>query len=183
MNRTTKEKIKMKNKLYVSVSLFTLVFIGTVTNYAQQTQPDLSMRTALYFTGAKADKIDLAKDKYVAKDGTMELKKSQATTCDSNYCEFNIGFIGFREGNAGGALSTYGLFEVDNGTMVGNTVYFASREKIKQGIHTVKLKMGMNKVTFTIDPYKKTDETDENNNSFSANFKVVPDEVLLKKKG
>jgi len=43
--------------------------------------------------------------------------------------------------------------------------------------------MGMNKVTFTIDPYKKTDETDENNYSFSASFKVVPDEVLLKKKG
>lgn len=67
--------------------------------------------------------------------------------------------------------------------MVGNTVYFASREKIKQGIHTVKLKMGMNKVTFTIDPYKKTNETDEDNNSLSANFKVVPDELPLNKRG
>lgn len=105
----------MKNKLYVSIGLLALAFAGAVSisaqsSVAQPSQLDLSVRTALYFTGAKADKIDLAKDKYVAKDGTMELKKSQAISCDSNYCEFNIGFIGFREGNVGGALSTYGLF-------------------------------------------------------------------------
>ncbi len=173
----------MKNKLYVLVSLFTLVFISTVTNYAQQPQPDLSMRTALYFTGAKADKIDLAKDKYVAKDGTMELKKSQATSCDDSGCTFNIGFIATRSGYTRGELSTYGLFEVESVGLAGNTVFFPFSEKIKQGIHPVKLKMGMNKVTFTIDPYEKTDETDENNNSFSANFKVVPDEFLLNKRG
>jgi len=173
----------MKNKLYVSVSLFTLVFISTVTNYAQQSQPDLSMRSALYFTGAKADKIDLAKDKYVAKDGTMELKKSQATSCDETGCTFNIGFIAFRTEFTRAPLSTYGLFSVENGGLVGNTVYFAIGETTKQGIHAVKLKMGMNKVTFTIDPYKKTVETNENNNSFSANFKVVPDGVPLNKRG
>ena len=173
----------MKSKIYILVGLFALLFISGTSINAQQAQTDLSMRTALYFTGAKADKIDLAKDTYVAQDATMELKKSQATSCDSNYCEFNIGFIGLREGSSAGSLSTYGLFEVDNGTMVGNTVYFASREKTKQGIHAVKLKMGMNKVTFTIDPYKKIGETDENNNSFSANFKVVPDGPVLNKRG
>ncbi|CAN5611002.1 hypothetical protein BH20ACI4_BH20ACI4_05970 [soil metagenome] len=135
---------------------------------------DLSMRDALYFTGAKTDKIDLKNDKYAVKDGTMELKKSQATSCDGDTCEFNIGFIAFRSGNTNGELSTYALFQVEKGGLVGNTVYFADGEKTKQAVHSVKLKMGMNKVTFTIDPYKKTAETDENNNSFSVNFKVTP---------
>lgn len=169
----------MKDKLYVSISLFALMFISSVSIHAQT---DLSMRTAIYFTGAKTDKIDTAKDKYVAKDGTMELKISQATSCDENYCQFNIGFIAFRE-NARGALRTYGLFIVEGVEYVGNEVDFANKEKIKQGVYKVKMKMGMNKVTFTIDPYEKTAETDESNNSFSANFKVVPDEVLLNKRG
>ena len=172
----------MKNKLYVSIGLLALV--GAISVNAQTSKLDLSMRTALYFTGAKADKIDRANDKYVVKDGTMELKTSQATSCDGDYCEFNIGFISWAErAGKNGEVSTYGLFTVDNGSSVGNTIYFADKEVIKKGIHAVKLKLGMNKVTFTIDPYEKTDETDENNNSFSANFKVVPDEVLLNKRG
>lgn len=164
----------MKNKLYVLVTLFALVFIGAVSIHAQSSQPDLSMRTALYFTGANTQKIDRAKDKYVNKDGTMELMKSQATSCDDNYCDFNIGFIAFAERAGGnGELSTYALFTVgDNESLAGNTVYFADKEQIKEGIHSVKLKMGMNKVTFTIDPYKKTAESNEDNNSFSVNFNV-----------
>ncbi|MEJ7623508.1 MAG: hypothetical protein WKF34_05910 [Pyrinomonadaceae bacterium] len=173
----------MNNTPYMLASLFTLLLISGISINAQQTQPDLSMRSALYFTGAKADKIDLGKDKYVAKDGTMELKKSQATSCDDSGCTFNIGFIATRSAYTRGELSTYGLFEVESVGLVGNTVFFPFSEKIKQGIHPVKLKMGMNKVTFTIDPYKKTAETDESNNTFSANFKVVPDGVLLNKKG
>jgi hypothetical protein len=164
----------MKNKLYVSIGLFALALVGAISVSAQSSdaQPsklDLSVRTALYFTGAKADSWD----KYVVKDGTMELKMGQGTGCDGTYCEFNIGFISWAERAGGnGVVSTYGLFTVDNGSMVGNTIYFADKEVIKKGIHAVKLKIGMNKVTFTIDPYEKTAETDENNNSFSVNFKV-----------
>ncbi|MBA2736238.1 MAG: hypothetical protein H0U50_05540 [Pyrinomonadaceae bacterium] len=164
----------MKNKLYVSIGLFALALVGAISVSAQSSgaQPsklDLSVRTALYFTGAKADSWD----KYVVKDGTMELKMSQGTGCDGTYCEFNIGFISWAErAGKNGEVSTYGLFTVDNGSMVGNTIYFADKELIKKGIHAVKLKLGMNKVTFTIDPYEKTAETDENNNSFSVNFKV-----------
>ncbi|MCA1636124.1 MAG: hypothetical protein LC785_16140 [Acidobacteria bacterium] len=139
-----------------------------------QAQTDLSMRLALYFTGAKTDKIDLKNDKYVAAGGTMELNKSQATNCDGNTCEFNIGFIASRSGNVSGELSTYGLLQVEKGGLVGNTVYFADREKSKQGVLPLKLKMGMNKVTFTIDPYKKAAEASEANNSFSVNFNVTP---------
>ena len=91
--------MKMKNKLYVSIGLFALALVGAVSVNAQ-TSLDLSMRTALYFTGAKADKIDRTNDKYVNKDGTMELKKSQATSCDGDYCEFNIGFVAFAEERA-----------------------------------------------------------------------------------
>ncbi len=140
---------------------------------------DLSMRDALYFTGAKTDKIDLKNDKYAVKDGTMELKKSQATSCDGDTCDFNIGFIAFRSGNVNGELSSYGLLQVEKGGLVGNTVYFASGEKTKQGVLPLKLKMGMNKVTFTIDPYKKTAESNEDNNSFTVNFRVTPSPIVI----
>jgi hypothetical protein len=166
----------MKNKFYVLVGVFAFVFTGTVSASAQT---DLSMRVALYFTGAKTDKIDLKNDKYVAKDGTMELNKSQAKTCDGNTCEFNIGFIAFRSGNVNGDMSTYGLFQIGNEEMVGNTVSFVDQEKTKQGILSLKLKMGMNKVTFTVDPYKKTAETNEENNSFSVNFNVTPAMIVI----
>ncbi len=163
----------MKKQIYVFLSVFTIMVLSAVSNYGQQPLPDLTIRTALYFTGAKTDKIDLAKDKYVAQDGTMELKKSQATSCDESGCTFKIGFIAVRSENARGELSTYGLFEVEDVGLIGNTVNFGQGELIKQGVHPVKLKMGMNKVTFSIDPYKKTAETNENNNSVSVNLKVT----------
>ncbi len=164
----------MKNKLYVSIGLFALALVGAVSVNAQTSKVDLSMRTALYFTGAKADKIDRANDKYVVKDGTMELKTNQAVGCDGDICEFNIGFIAFAERpGKSGEVSTYGLFTVENGSSVGNTVYFADKEQIKEGVHKVKLKIGMNKVTFAIDPYEKTPEAKEDNNTFSANFNVT----------
>ncbi len=167
----------MKNKFYILVSVFTFMFISVVSSYGQT---DLSMRDALYFTGAKTDKIDLKNDKYVVKGGTMELKKSQAISCEGNTCDFNIGFIGFRSGNVNGELSTYGLLQVGNAeSLSGNTVYFASGEKTKQVVLPLKLKMGMNKVTFTIDPYKKTAESNEDNNSFTVNFKVTLGPIVI----
>jgi hypothetical protein len=174
----------MKNKLYVSIGLFALALalVGAVSINAQTSKLDLSMRTALYFTGAKADKIDRTNDKYVNKDGTMELH-CQAANWDGTYCEFNIGFVAFAERAGGiGEVSTYALFTVDNGSSVGNTVYFADKEQIKNGVHKVKLKMGMNKVTFTIDPYEKTAEVSEDNNSFSVNFKVKTLKIALPRK-
>lgn len=138
-----------------------------------QAMTDLSMREALYYTGSKTDKIDLKNDKLVINGGTMELKTSDATNCDGNSCEFNIGFIAFRSGSVNNELSTYGLLQVENGGLVGNTVFFSANEKSKEGILPLKLKMGMNKVTFTIDPYNKTAESNESNNSFIVNFKVT----------
>ena len=40
------------------------------------------------------------------------------------------------------------------------------------GVLPVKLAAGVNKVTFQIDPYKKTAESDEGNNSFAVTIIV-----------
>jgi hypothetical protein len=171
----------MKNKFYILVSFFAFLFAIAVSAYAQG-QTDLSVRNALYFTGVKTDKIDLKNDKYVIGGGTIELKKSQATSCDGDTCEFNIGFIAFRSGNTNGELSTYGLFQLEKGDLVGNTVYFVDKEATKQGILPLKLKMGMNKVTFTVDPYEKTAESNEDNNSLSVTFHVKPAPIVIPRK-
>ncbi len=137
-----------------------------------QAQSDLSMREALYFTGAKTEAIDLKNDKYVAKGSTLKVSADLAKSCDKNTCEFNVGFIGFRSGNTSAALMTYGLITVDGGGLFGNEMYFAPSATTKQTIVPVKLKMGQNKLTFAIDPYKKTAETNERNNTFSVNVIV-----------
>lgn len=173
----------MRKRTYTFAITLTAILLTAMSALAQQPQPDLSMRTALYFTGTKTDKIDLVKDKYVAAGATMELKKSEATSCDNDGCTFNIGFIATRSGYTRGELSTYGLFTVEGGGLVGNTIFFGYPDKFKQGVHALKLKFGLNKVTFEIDPYQKTAETDETNNSFTANFKVVSDGPQMDKRG
>jgi hypothetical protein len=77
--------------------------------------------------------------------------------------------IAFRR-PAVGALSTYGLIQAAG--FFGNTIYFGNAEGTKQGAFPVRLAVGTNKVTFQIDPYKKTTESDEANNSFSVTIVV-----------
>ena len=151
------------------ISLFTIAIAIFVTSVSIHAQTDLSMREALYFTGGKSDAIDLQNDKYAAKGSTLNLTAELAKSCDKNTCEFNVGFIGFRSGNLAPALSSYGLISVEKGGLAGNTVYFAASETTKSVVVPVKLKVGMNKLTFSIDPYKKTRETNESNNTFSVN--------------
>ena len=137
-----------------------------------QAQTDLSMREALYFTGSKANSIDLANDRYAAKGSTTNLSTDMAKSCDKSVCEFNVGFIGFRSGNVTPALSSYGLISVEGFGLAGNTVYFAGSETTKSVVVPVKLKLGQNRLTFTIDPYKKTRETNETNNTFTVDVIV-----------
>jgi hypothetical protein len=153
-------------------NLFTFAFTMLVTSLSLNAQTDLSMREALYFTGPNASSISLAKDAYVAKGSTLNLSADVAKSCDKNTCEFNVGFIGFRSGNTTGVLSSYGLISVENGGLAGNTIYFAASETTKQVVVPVKLRLGTNKLTFAIDPYKKTRETNENNNTFAVNVIV-----------
>ncbi len=161
--------MKHKLTLLFTASIAFLMFSAS----AASAQTDLTMRGALYFTGSKTTQIDLKNDRFVASGGTMELKASDGANCSNGWCEFNIGFIGFRSGNTTAALSSYGLLQVANGGLVGNTVYFAPAENVKQAVLPLKLKTGANRVTFTIDPYKKTAETNERNNSFSVTFNVA----------
>ena len=149
--------------------LITFAFTILVTFISVHAQTDLSMREALYFTGAKTESIDLKNDKYVAKGATIHVGAEMAKSCDMNTCQFNVGFIGFRSGNTASALMTYGLISHDGGSsLFGNELYFAPSATTRQGIVPVKLKLGQNKLTFTIDPYKKAAETNERNNTFSV---------------
>lgn len=152
--------------------LFIFAFSILATFVSVNAQTDLSMREALYFTGANASSINLAKDVYVAKGSTLNLSAELAKKCDKNVCEFNIGFIGTRTGNNAGELSSYGLISVEGGGLTGHNVAFAGSEAIKQVVVPVKLKLGMNKLTFSIDPYKKVPESNETNNSFSVSVIV-----------
>jgi hypothetical protein len=160
----------MKTRLSITLALFALFFFSASFAYGQQT--DLSMRRALYFTGAKTDHIDLKNDRYVAENKVMTLKKSDATSCEGDKCTFNIGFIAVRTPGTG-ELSTYGLLMANSG-YVGNTVYFENKATTRQGVLPLKLAMGKNKVTFQIDPYNKTPETDKSNNGFSVWITVEP---------
>lgn len=153
-------------RILASIATFACLAMAAQFAYAQQTRTDLTMRRALYLTGGKTDKIDTKNDKYVAENGTITISQSNATKCEDGGCYFNVGFIAFRQ-PAAGELSSYGLIKAA-GNLVGNTIYFASKAGTKQGIFAVKLATGSNKVTFQIDPYQKTPEWDENNNSFSV---------------
>lgn len=135
-------------------------------------QTDLSMREALYFTGTKTETIDLKNDPYAAKGATFNLSTELAKSCVKDVCEFNVGAIGFRSGPMSTALSTYGYISLEDSSGAGNTIYFAPSAASKQLVVPVKLKMGKNRITVTIDPYKKTAETNEGNNSFSVDVIV-----------
>ena len=153
-------------------TLITFAFAILGTSFSINAQTDLSMREALYFTGSNGLSINLSKDVYVAKGATLNLSADVAKSCDKNTCEFNVGFIGFRSGNTSSELSGYGLVMVEGLGLAGNTVYFAPAETTKQVVVPTKLKVGHNKLTFTIDPYKKIRETNENNNTFSVTVVV-----------
>jgi hypothetical protein len=157
----------MKNKLIKAAVTCACLLLTVQFARAQVGTTDLSMRRALYFTGAKTDKIDLKNDRYVAENGTITLKQSDATKCEDGGCYFNIGFIAFRR-PTGGALSSYALIGKNIG-FDGIELEFPDKAGTLQRILSIKLPIGsQNKLTFQIDPYKKTLETDENNNSFSV---------------
>jgi len=158
----------MKTRFTVALfSAFALFQLLSLSAEGQRVATDLSMRRALYFTGAKTDKIDTKNDLYVAEGGSMTLTKSQAASCDATGCVFNLGFLTFKQ-PAGVAMNTYGLIQVENGKYVGNTIHFADKATVREAVHPVKLAIGTNKLTVKIDPYGKTPETDENNNSFTV---------------
>jgi hypothetical protein len=126
---------------------------------------DLSMRQALYNNGAETQKVN-TQARYVAAGKTITLKKSEALSCEGDHCTFNLGFFVFRNG-AQGELSTYAIIDGEI-AIVGNSLSFQQGATTQSMILPCKLKVGVNKLTVTVDPYKKTAETNENNNQFEV---------------
>ena len=159
----------MKNNkvLFLSATLLLMFCAGTAT----QAQTDLNTRKALYFTGLKTDAIDLKNDVYVANGATLNLSAELRVSCEQNECVFNVGIIATRTGT--GALSTDVVVQVaKSGEKFTKTFDFAANEKSKQVILPIKLNLGKNQLSVTIDPNKTTAETDEANNSFSGTVMV-----------
>ena len=66
-------------------------------------------------------------------------------------------------------MSTYARLKA-NGLEVGNSMYFADKKNVSEAV----LKEGRNKAFCEIDPFGKTPESDENNNSFFVWIVVEP---------
>ena len=157
-------------KNYVLASMAGLLFlcVATTESYAQT---DLNTRKALYFTGTKTDSIDLKSDVYVANGATVSLSAELRTSCDHSVCEFNVAVIATRTGT--GPQSTDVVVQTGkNGEKFLKTFEFATGQKSKEVIFPIKLSLGKNQFTVTIDPNNKTGETDEANNSFSGTVMV-----------
>ncbi len=133
---------------------------------------DFSLRPALYLNGTETKKVD-TKAKYVTAGKTLTVKKSEAVSCEGDSCTFNLAFFIFRNGDHGD-LSTYALIQGKTLGIVGNTVSFQNGSKVSQAVFASKLKVGENKLTVAVDPYKKTPETNEQNNTFDVTIIVEP---------
>lgn len=160
-----------------------MVFAAQIAVFAQKI--DLDVGDALYFTGTQTSTFSI-KDKTirtVQKDGTMELAKSEAVSCDGDLCKFNIGIVLLRKGDESVPIQTYVRLALEDGSSVGNVILFDPNQVMQKQTYPVRLKVGMNKVILSIDPDKKTTETDESNNSTIAYFNVTKSVVKIGKGG
>jgi hypothetical protein len=166
--------MKTKTGKFICLSVVVLASLSVVCGAPAGgvAEVDLGLRRAVYLTGAKTT-IDLKSDKYVGANSSIRVKKSDAVNCQGDKCTFNLGVLAFRS-DGRGALSTYGQFAGKNLGIVGNSIIFNESEKIKPQVLPVKLSVGRNALTFTIDPNKKTAESDENNNEIAVTIVVEP---------
>ena len=154
-----------------SVLTHSLAVVGVLEAAGPQNAGvDLSMRRALYFNGVRTDKVD-TRAKYVTENGTMTLNSRRAVKHEGEYFVFNLGFFVFRK-PVEGELSTYALIRGPKIGIVGNNVIFQAGAATKDVIYPVNLLKGKNTVVVEVDPYKKTMETDETNNSFEVTIVV-----------
>jgi hypothetical protein len=133
---------------------------------------DFSMRAALYINGSQTETVNTAA-KYATPGKSLTLKKNEALSCDGNTCTFNLGFFVFRN-TAEGNVSTYALMRGNTIGIVGNTISFPNGSKTRDVVFVCKLNIGENKLIIEIDPYKKTAESKEDNNSFAVTIFVEP---------
>ena len=139
-------------------------------NNSAQAQMDLTTKPGIYLTGSKLS-IDESKDKWVAKGATVHVFSHEASSFTNGYYVFNIGIIATRSGVISSYAQTYGLFSSQGGS-VGREMKFGPGRGWSRLVLPVNLKSGANRVTFAIDPYQKTIESDEKNNTFWINVVV-----------
>jgi hypothetical protein len=132
---------------------------------------DLSARTTIYFTGAKKT-IDLANDPHVEQGKDLDLKTNQAASHQGNLYTFNLGVLATREyGDLGTTLDAYAIMSGPGG-IAGDDILFQPNVQVVNKVFAVNLAIGSNVLTFTIDPYQKTPESNENNNTFTVTINV-----------
>ena len=162
----------MKNGFARALAALTLLLCAAAA-YGQQPNTDLTLRRVLYFTGAKADKIDTKTDSHVTNGGLIVLKKSDAVKCSADGCYFNFGFFVMRTPTVG-RLHTSAILQPAGGNAPSKEVDFKHNEGVRETIILLKLAEGVTKLTVRIDPFNNTPETDEVNNSFSVKVVVKP---------
>jgi len=135
------------------------------------TTVDLMMRPALYFNGKSSMKVETA-SKYATPDKAMTLQKSEALECAGDYCTFNLGFFVQRSGGEG-TLTSFAQVGGPGLASVGNSFLFDAGARSRDFVVPVRLKVGENKVRVSVDPYDKTPETNEGNNSFTVTVTVA----------
>ena len=156
----------MKNQLtFIAIALVIFGLCG-----AAEAQMDLTTKPGVYLTGSKLS-IDEANDKWVTKNTTVHVLSNQATKFENGYYVFNMGVVGTRSGVAFPLAQTYGLFSSPGGS-AGREMKFGVGRGWSFLVLPVNLKSGANRVTFAIDPYQKTIESDEKNYTFWINVVV-----------
>ena len=162
----------MKNGFARALAALTLLLCAAAA-YGQKTVTDLSLRRALYFTGAKADKIDTKTDSRVTDGGLIVLKKSDGANCSADGCYFNFGFFVMRTPTVG-SLHTSAILQPAGGNAPSMEVDFKHNEAAREVVIPIKLTQGATKLTVRIDPFNNTPEKDEANNHFSVTVVVKP---------
>jgi hypothetical protein len=182
----------MKNKYYLAIITISLIVFGGTAAFAQKA--DLAVRQAIYFTGTNITSVNPAEQaaQYsvpVYHPGVahknpdiLKINTGQALSCEKNstICAYNLGVLVWRDPGQGNtvkdSLDTYGQFTTADGSITGNTVKFKyngnSKLETTEFILPVKLPLGKQQVTFTLDPQNKIAETDEKNNTVTVFFDV-----------
>jgi hypothetical protein len=181
----------MKNKFYIAATTTILILICAIFTGAQNV--DLSVRQAVFFTGTNTASVNPAEqaNQYSSpvyhpgiphkNPDILKINTGQAISCEKNSstCTYNLGVLVWRDMSKAASkepLKTYGQFTKPDGSIVGNTIQFTydgnSKLETKEVIFPVKLALGKQQVTFTIDPENKIAEVDEKNNSVTVFFDV-----------
>ena len=161
------------NKRFARALAAPALLLLAATAHGQKPETDLTVRRALYFTGARTDAIDTKNDSRITEGGLMVLKKSDGANCTPQGCSFNFGFFVMRSPAAEG-LHTDAMVQAVGGNPSDRAFDFKEREAVREVVVPVRLRPGATKLTVRVDPFNNTHEKDEANNHFSVTVVVKP---------